>query len=152
MATNNPNRGLATNQQGRPPADDRSVYGLPPGADTGGVNDSDREKKPGKSRPPFPASYGPIILGRPPPIRNLQAPRGRPIAGANLASMGAIIDQITRASKTNDGVAEQRRVRAGTAVSPNAADYQLPDPIPCPFCWAKFLPREKFWEVGLFDL
>ena len=150
MTTNNPNRGLATDQQGRLPTDDRSVNNLPAGVDDEGVKDNDREKKTGKSHPRPPVAYGRMIVGLPPPVRNLQAPPRRVAAAADVAVTGKIVDQITRVAKADDDVAVQGRGRAGASGSPGAADYQLPDPIPCPFCWAKFLPREKFWEVDLF--
>ena len=152
MTTNNPNRGLATNQQGCLPTDDRSVRDLPPGANTEGVKDNGREKKPGLSRPPFPASFGRMMLGRPPPVYNLKAPAERPIAAADAAVTCGTMDQITTEAKADTGVAEQGRDRAGTDGSPNATDYNPPAPIPCPFCWATDFTREMFCEVDLFVL
>jgi len=145
MTTNHPNRGLATNQQGRLPTDD-----LPPGADMEGVEDNEREKKSGMSRPPFRASFGPMVVGRHPPVSNLQAPPERPMEATDVAVTDGTIDQLRALAQPNDGAAEQGRDSAGTAGSPNPADYQPPIPIPCPFCWAKVPFEPTFLEVDMF--
>jgi len=150
MTSNNPTHGLATDQQGGLPTDGPSVHDLPPGTDTEGVRDNDREKKPRLTRPPFPASFGRMMLVRPPPVYNQEAPAVRPIAAAVAAVTGGTTDQITTEAKADDGAPEQEHDTAGTGDSRNAATYRLPVPIPCPFCWALDYSQERFWEVGLF--
>jgi len=150
MTTNNPHRGLATDQQGGLPTDGPSVHDLPAGADTEGVRDNDGEENPGLTSPPFPASSGRMMLGRPPPVFNPEAPVFRPVAAADDAVTGGTVDPITTEAQADDGVAEQGPDAAGTAGSSNAANYRLPVPIPCPFCWALDFSRQKFWEVDLF--
>jgi len=150
--TNNLNRGLATDQQGGLPTDGLSVHDLPPGANTEGAKDNDGEEKPGPSRPPFAADFFQMLLGRPPPVSNPEAPAVRPIVAADAAVTGGTMDQITMQAKADDGVAEQGRDRDETAGSTHATDYTPPAPISCPFCWARDFSPENFWEVDLFVL
>ena len=150
MTTNNPTHGLATDQQGVLPTDGPSVHDLQPGADTEGVRDNDGEEKPGLTRPPFPASSGRMMLGRPPQVFNPEVPVFRQIAAADAAVTGGTTDQIMTEVKADAGATEQVYDTAGTGGSPNAAYYVQPVPVPCPFCWTMGFSREKFWEVGLF--
>jgi len=131
-------------------------------------------KKKSKTHQHLPVVYGQKNAARKLPARNLPVGPQKPsnplykeepasvawsgITAADIAAAEKIDRGITGVAKADDEVAEAGLVRAERAESVRAASpdspitpaYQLPDPVYCPFCWAKFLPRAKFWEVDTF--
>lgn len=87
--------------------------------------------------------------------KRLDNDRGR-VTDEDIAAAVKFDSMISRVTKVDKAeVAERENVASNSAKLQNGdnvseATSQIPDPIPCPFCWAKFLPRGKFWDVDKF--